>query len=325
MSEAAGPLISVRDLVTWFPIRKGVFQRVHAWVRAVDGVSLDIPSGRTLALVGESGCGKTTVGKSILRLTKPRRGSIHFAGQDILPLSRKALLPLRRRMQIIFQDPGNSLDPRMFVRDIVGEGLKSFGLTTNPTEYRDRVVSLLERVEMTADALMRYPHEFSGGQRQRICIARALAVDPDFIVCDEATSALDVSVQASILNLLKRLQQDLGLTYMFITHDLSVVEYLADRVAVMYLGQIVEENDAAALFRDPKHPYTQALLESAPSLDPDHRELVALEGDVPSPIRPPPGCRFHPRCPLRFDRCDKEDVPLRPVAGGACRCWLAEE
>ncbi len=233
--------------------------------------------------------------------------------------------PVRKRLQIIFQDPANSLDPRMLVRDVVGEGLRSFGMAESEADYRRKVINVLERVELGEDAMYRYPHEFSGGQRQRICIARALAVDPSFIVCDEATSALDVSVQASILNLLKSLQTDLGLTYLFITHDLSVVEYLADRVAVMYLGQIVEENDTERLFRDPQHPYTKALLESAPSMDPDHRELTALEGDVPSPMNPPAGCRFHTRCPQRFERCDQEDVPAFPVVGGTCRCFLREE
>lgn len=318
------PLIEIRELRTWFPVRKGVLQRVHSWVRAVDGVSLSIPRGRTLALVGESGCGKTTVGKSILRLVPPQQGEILYEGRDILPLSPSELRVVRQQMQIVFQDPANSLDPRMFVQDIVGEGLRSFGLVEDGDSYRKRVIELLGRVGLGRDALTRYPHEFSGGQRQRICIARALAVNPGFIVCDEATSALDVSVQASILNLLKQLQEELGLTYLFITHDLSVVEYLADRVAVMYLGQIVEENDTESLFRNPRHPYTQALMDSAPSFDPDHRELVVLEGDVPSPISPPVGCRFHPRCPKRFERCDQENAPLYPVTGGNCRCFLSE-
>ncbi len=320
MPEA--PLIEIENLKTWFPVRKGVFQRVHAWVRAVDGVSFAIPRGGTLALVGESGCGKTTVGKSILRLVEPRSGSIRFDGEDLLALGTKPLRPLRKRFQIIFQDPANSLDPRMLAYDIVGEGIRSFGLAKGESDIRQRVESTLDRVGLGREAMMRYPHEFSGGQRQRLCIARALAVEPDFIVCDEATSALDVSVQASILNLLKSLQQEMGLTYLFITHDLSVVEYLADRVAVMYQGQIVEENDAATLFEHPRHPYTEALLRSAPSLDPDQRELISLEGDVPSPMNPPSGCRFHARCLKRLGLCDKKDVPSFEVPGGTSRCFL---
>lgn len=319
-----GQLLSVRDLTTWFPIRKGLLQRVKGHVQAVDEVSFDVRRGQTLALVGESGCGKTTVGKSILRLVEPRGGSVQFQDQELLGLSRAAMRPVRRQLQIIFQDPANSLNPRMLVRDILAEGLHSYHRSDTPAERERRIHQVMERVGLPDDALTRYPHEFSGGQRQRICIARALAVEPSFIVCDEATSASDVSVQASILNLLKSLQSDLGLTYLFITHDLSVVEYLADRVAVMYLGQIVEENDTETLFSNPRHPYTKALLESAPSLDPDQRALPSLEGDVPSPIRPPEGCRFHTRCPLRFERCDTEPVPALPVPGGTCRCFLAE-
>ena len=315
-------LIEVRELKTWFPVRKGVLQRIHAWVRAVDGVSFGISRGQTLALVGESGCGKTTVGKTILRLVPARSGSIAFDGTDLLALRGDGLQALRKRMQIVFQDPANSLDPRMLVRDVVAEGIRSFGLLEAGETIEGRVARVLERVGMGEEALLRYPHEFSGGQRQRICIARALAVEPDFIVCDEATSALDVSVQASILNLLKSLQQEMGLTYLFITHDLSVVEYLSDRVAVMYVGQIVEENDTAELFARPRHPYTEALLRSAPRLDPDQRELVSLEGDVPSPMHPPAGCRFHPRCPRRFAPCDREQPPAFAVPGGACRCFL---
>lgn len=316
------PLLSVRDLKTWFPIRAGLLQKVREHVRAVDGVSFDVPPGQTLALVGESGCGKTTVGKSILRLVEPHEGSIRFQDTELMGLSRSEMRPIRRHLQIIFQDPANSLNPRMRVRDILAEGILSFHRRESAPDRERRIRGALERVGMGDDAMDRYPHEFSGGQRQRICIARALAVEPSFLVCDEATSALDVSVQASILNLLKSLQRELGLTYLFITHDLSVVEYLADRVAVMYLGQIVEENDTESVFRHPRHPYTQALLESAPSLDPDQRHLPALEGDVPSPIRPPDGCRFHTRCPLRFDRCHREPVPDYPVPGGTCRCFL---
>lgn len=322
--NAEATLLEVRDLHTWFPIRTGLLQRVTGYIRAVDGVSFAIPRGRTLALVGESGCGKTTVGKSILRLHEPQRGAIAYEQTDLLRLRRRRFMPYRRRMQIIFQDPANSLNPRMLVKDIVAEGLRSFRLTDSPEEELDAAAAALDRVGLGQDALWRYPHEFSGGQRQRICIARALAVEPEFIVCDEATSALDVSVQAAILNLLKSLQDEMGLTFLFITHDLSVVEYLAHRVAVMYLGQIVEENDTVALFRQPRHPYTESLLASAPTLEPDPPPLKALEGDVPSPIRPPAGCRFHTRCPKRFDRCDQELVPLFDVPGGVCRCLLWE-
>jgi len=316
------PIIEVKNLMTWFPVKSGVLQRVNAHVRAVDDVSFSIPKGKTLALVGESGCGKTTVGKTLLRLIKATSGEVIYNGVNLLELSNKDLLPYRKKLQIVFQDPANSLNPRMLVKDIVGEGLRSFKITTGKEEYEARVAEVLELVGLGPDTLYRYPHEFSGGQRQRICIARALAVNPEFIVCDEATSALDVSVQASILNLLKDLQNRLGLTYLFITHDLSVVEYLADRVAVMYLGQIVDEADTETLFRDPKHPYTQALLKSAPSLDPDHRELIALGGEVPSPMNPPPGCRFHARCEKVFDPCATEEPDFYDVPTGRCRCFL---
>lgn len=315
-------LLDVKGLKTYFPVRRGVLQRTVGYVRAVDGVSFSIRRGATLALVGESGCGKTTVGKSLLRLIEPNGGEVYFKGKDLLKLKNEELLPFRKQMQIVFQDPANSLDPRMQVKDIVAEGIRGFHLGSSARDLPRRVVTALEHVGLSDDVLYRYPHEFSGGQRQRICIARALAVEPEFLVCDEATSALDVSVQASILNLLKGLQSDLGLTYLFITHDLSVVEYFADRVAVMYLGQIVEEGEAKTIFQEPKHPYTKALLESAPSLDLEHRELKVLGGEVPSPIDPPGGCRFHKRCPKRFERCDKESPPLYDVVAGQCRCFL---
>ena len=315
-------LLDVRDLRTYFPVRQGVLQRVRGYLRAVDGVSFSIRRGETLALVGESGCGKTTVGKSILRLLEPITGEVYFKGSNLLALNRNELLPLRKQMQIVFQDPANSLDPRMLVKDIVAEGVRSFRLASSVQDVRQRVVTALEHVELSEDALYRYPHEFSGGQRQRICIARALAVEPAFVVCDEATSALDVSVQASILNLLRQLQAELGLTYLFITHDLSVVEYLADRVAVMYLGQIVEEAETQTLFEEPKHPYTKALLASAPSLDPADRELAVLGGEVPSALQPPSGCPFHQRCPERFEPCDRESPSLYDIAEARCRCFL---
>jgi len=319
-------MIEVRNLKTWFPVRKGLFQRTAGHVRAVDGVSFKIKRGETLALVGESGCGKTTVGKTILRLVQATEGEVLYNGEDVLSMDSRSLLEARKKLQIIFQDPASSLDPRMFVRDIIGEGLRSFGITKTKADYEQRVKDVLEKVELDASAMDRYPHEFSGGQRQRICIARALAVNPDFIVCDEATSALDVSVQASILNLLNQLQDDLGLTYLFITHDLSVVEYLADRVAVMYLGQIVDESESGELFRNPKHPYTRALLDSAPSMDVDQRDLVALGGEIPSPMNPPPGCRFHGRCPkMQAGVCDRGHIDFRPVEGGRSRCVLFPE
>ena len=323
-SGATAPLIEVRDLVTWFPVRKGLFQSVVGHVRAVDGVSFQVEAGKTLALVGESGCGKTTVGKTLLRLVPATSGQALYHGRDILAMGRAELLQARKKLQIIFQDPANSLDPRMLVRDIVGEGLRSFRITHGRQETEAKVAEVLELVELDPSVMWRYPHEFSGGQRQRICIARALAVEPDFIVCDEATSALDVSVQASILNLLKSLQDRMGLAYLFITHDLSVVEYLSDRVAVMYLGQVVEEADSETLFSDPQHPYTQALLRSAPSLDVDHRDLVALGGEIPSPMNPPRGCRFHTRCDQVFDRCRTEDVPMYERPRQRCRCFLAD-
>jgi len=319
------PLIEVRDLKTYFPVRQGLFQKVVNHVRAVDGVSFGVQPGQTLALVGESGCGKTTVGKTILRLIPATAGEVLYRGQNILNMSKADMLAVRRKIQIIFQDPANSLDPRMLVRDIIGEGLKSFNMVSGRQEYQDRIAHVLEQVELDPSVMMRYPHEFSGGQRQRICIARALAVEPEFIVCDEATSALDVSVQASILNLLKQLQAKMGLTYLFITHDLSVVEYLSDRVAVMYLGQIMEESATTTLFNHPEHPYTEALLRSAPSLNVDQRDLVALGGEIPSPMNPPPGCRFETRCAKAFHRCSQELVPLYPKGDGVSRCFLSAE
>jgi len=319
------PLIEVRDLKTYFPVRQGLFQKVVNHVRAVDGVSFGVQPGQTLALVGESGCGKTTVGKTILRLIPATAGEVLYRGQNILNMSKADMLAVRRKIQIIFQDPANSLDPRMLVRDIIGEGLKSFNMVSGRQEYQDRIAHVLEQVELDPSVMMRYPHEFSGGQRQRICIARALAVEPEFIVCDEATSALDVSVQASILNLLKQLQAKMGLTYLFITHDLSVVEYLSDRVAVMYLGQIMEESATTTLFNHPEHPYTEALLRSAPSLNVDQRDLVALGGEIPSPMNPPPGCRFETRCAKAFRRCSQELVPLYPKGDGVSRCFLSAE
>jgi peptide/nickel transport system ATP-binding protein len=322
MSEA---LLRVEDLRVWFPIRRGVLQRTVGWVRAVDGVDLDVPAGRTLALVGESGCGKSTVGRALLRLVEARTGRLLFEGRELRGLSESELHPYRRAMQIVFQDPLGSLDPRMRVRDAIAEGMQSFGIGADERERTERVASLLARVQLDPAQMWRYPHEFSGGQRQRICIARALAVGPRLLVCDEATSALDVSIQAQILNLLRDLQAELGLAYLFITHDLGVVRYLADRVAVMYLGQIVEESATERIFSDPRHPYTRGLLAAVPSVDPARRGARArVRGDVPSPAAPPPGCRFHPRCPEAFERCPREEPRLYDVGDGVSRCLLEE-
>jgi oligopeptide/dipeptide ABC transporter ATP-binding protein len=321
---SAEPILRVEGLRTWFPIRQGVFRRVTGHVRAVDGVDLAVPAGGTLALVGESGCGKTTVGRSILRLVEPQEGRVWYDGTDLLRLSPAALRPYRRHLQIVFQDPMASLDPRLRVRDSIAEGMVAFRIGANARERTERVAGLMRRVGLDSDQMLRYPHEFSGGQRQRISIARALAVEPRLIVCDEAISALDVSIQAQILNLLRDLQQELGLSYLFITHDLSVVRYLADRVAVMYLGQIVEERAAEALFAEPEHPYTRGLLDAVPSIDPASPGVQArVRGDVPSPARPPAGCRFHTRCPEVFERCKVEAPLAYPVDGGMSRCFLA--
>jgi peptide/nickel transport system ATP-binding protein len=319
-------LLRVEGLRTWFPIRAGVLRRTVGFVKAVDGVDLAIGPGETLALVGESGCGKTTVGRSILRLVEAREGRILHDGADLLTLSRRALRPHRRRIQVVFQDPAASLDPRLRVRDAVAEGMQAFGIGANEAERTERVAALLRRVQLDPDQMERYPHEFSGGQRQRICIARALALEPGLVICDEATSALDVSIQAQMLNLLRDLQQQLGLAYLFITHDLGVVRYLADDVAVMYLGQIVERAETGAIFEDPRHPYTRGLLSAMPSLDPARRSPPPrVLGDVPSPARPPAGCRFHTRCPEAFERCSREAPEPVATPSGEARCFLAGE
>jgi peptide/nickel transport system ATP-binding protein len=318
-------LLRVEELRTWFPIQRGLLQHTVGWVRAVDGVSFEVPAGRTLALVGESGCGKTTVGLSILRLVEPRAGRVLFDGDDLAALSSQEMRARRRELQIVFQDPLGSLNPRMRVRDTIAEGMQSFGIGSSESERTDRVAALLERVKLDPRQMWRYPHEFSGGQRQRLCIARALAVEPRLVICDEAVSALDVSIQAQILNLLGELQQDLGLAYLFITHDLSVVRYLADEVAVMYLGQIVERGGTERIFETPRHPYTRGLLAAVPSVDPQRRSAAAqVLGDVPSPAHPPAGCRFHTRCPEAFDRCSEEAPEFFAVEGGRSRCFLNE-
>ncbi len=304
-SDRGADLLRVTDLEIHFPIQSGLFKRVSGRVRAVDGVSLAVGVGHTLALVGESGCGKTTVAKGILQLIRPTAGSVRFAGVELTTLRGRALRRRRRDFQIIFQDPFSSMNPRMMIGDIVEEGMVALGLVTDRDARRARVEELLGQVGgLPARARERYPHEFSGGQRQRICIARALAVDPKLIVCDEPTSALDVSVQAQILNLLKRLQSELGLSYLFITHNLSVVSYLADEVAVMYLGRIVERGAVGEVLDAPSHPYTEALLSAVPVIDKEsRREVIRLEGDLPTPVNPPVGCHFHPRCPRAMPVC----------------------
>ena len=309
-SQNHKPLLEVRHLKKYFPVRSGVFSRVSAWVKAVDDVSLDIQPSETFGLVGESGCGKTTVGRTILRLMEPTSGEATFEGKNLFSMDAQELRKTRRRMQIIFQDPYSSLNPRMTVGSIISEPLKIHGIAKG-AELDDRVSRLLSRVGLRGEHRSRYPHEFSGGQRQRIGIARALALNPHFIVCDEAVSALDVSIQAQILNLLKDLQDEYRLAYLFITHDLNVVEYLAHRIAVMYLGKLAEVAPAQILFRDSKHPYTQALLSANPVPDPmSQTRPIVLEGDVPSPLNPPSGCRFHPRCPQVMERCKTTDPPL---------------
>jgi peptide/nickel transport system ATP-binding protein len=302
---AAGQaLLHVADLKVHFPIHRGVFQRVVGHVKAVDGVSLDIARARTLALVGESGCGKTTVGKGILQIVPPTSGSVVYDGRELTRLKGGALRSMRRHFQIIFQDPYASLDPRMLVGEILEEGMRAQGIGADRGSRQSKVEALLRHVGLPAEARTRYPHEFSGGQRQRISIARALAVEPELIVCDEPTSALDVSVQAQVLNLLKRLQDELGLSYLFITHNLAVVEYLAHEVAVMYLGRIVERGRVDEVLQNPRHPYTEALLSAVPVIDPGNRRaIIRLQGDMPSPSNPPAGCHFHPRCPQAMDVC----------------------
>ena len=318
------PCIHVNNLRVHFPIVKGILKRTVGHVHAVAGINLAIPKGKTLALVGESGCGKTTLGKAILRLGVPIQGEIRYDDIDLVQLSRSELHPYRRKLQIIFQDPYASLNPRAMVGQTIQEGMITHGIGANRSEREDRVCKLMQRVGLSPDMVSRYPHEFSGGQRQRIGIARCLAVEPEFIVCDEATSALDVSVQAQILNLLMELQDDLNLTYLFITHNLSVVEYLADEVAVMYLGRIVERGTTEEIFDQPKHPYTRALLSTVPKIDPETGiEKIQLEGDVPSPINPPKGCHFHPRCPETMPHCSEaypDEVAFTETH--SCRCYL---
>jgi peptide/nickel transport system ATP-binding protein len=312
----SAPLLEVNDLKKHFQIGGGLFRR-RAFVYAVDGVSFTIARGETLALVGESGCGKSTVGRAILRLFDITAGQVVLDGRRIDDLSAATLRPLRRRVQVVFQDPFSSLNPRMRVRDILAEPIRNFGLARSAREIEARVAALMDKVRLPRDAVDRWPHEFSGGQRQRIGIARALAAEPDLIVCDEAVSALDVSVKAQIVNLLQDIQQELGLALLFISHDLAIVEHMTHRVAVMYLGKIVEVAPKRAIFAAPRHPYTKALLSAVPVPEPGAaRERIILKGDVPSPINPPKGCRFHTRCPYAFDRCRSEEPTLRPTEHG---------
>jgi oligopeptide transport system ATP-binding protein len=318
-----GALVQVRGLKKYFPITQGIIiQRKVADVKAVDGLDFEIQKGETLGLVGESGCGKSTTGRAILQLYRPTAGSVIFQGKDLVKLQGEDLRKMRRNMQMIFQDPYASLNPRMTVGDIIGEPLEVHNIAKGK-EKKERVQELLQTVGLNPYFVNRYPHEFSGGQRQRIGIARALAVQPDFIVCDEPISALDVSIQAQIINLLEELQTKFNLTYLFIAHDLSVVRHISDRIAVMYLGKIVELTDRDTLYKNPLHPYTKALLSAVPIPDPvveEKRERIILTGDVPSPVKPPSGCRFHTRCPIAIDKCKSVDPDFRDAAGGH---WVA--
>ncbi|MEN5082552.1 dipeptide ABC transporter ATP-binding protein [Bosea sp. TWI1241] len=311
------PILEVNDLKKHYPIRGGLLSGITANVYAVDGVSFSIARGETLSLVGESGCGKSTVGKAILRLFDITSGQVVLGGQRIDQLSAAKLRPLRQRVQVVFQDPFSSLNPRMKVRDILAEPITNFGILSGREAITERTMQLMDKVGLPRDAVHRWPHEFSGGQRQRIGIARALAAEPEIIICDEAVSALDVSVKAQIVNLLCDLQKELGLALLFISHDLAIVEHMTHRVAVMYLGKIVEMGEKTQIFGAPKHPYTEALLSAVPVPDPTvRRERILLKGDVPSPVNPPKGCRFNTRCPYVFERCRSEEPPLRPMAEG---------
>jgi oligopeptide/dipeptide ABC transporter ATP-binding protein len=326
MNSTNNVLLEVNNLKKYFPITKGIFSKVVNWVRAVDNISFHIKSGETLGLVGESGCGKTTVSRVILRLLEPTEGSVRFDGEDVFGLSSDRLRQLRKEMQIIFQDPYSSLNPRLSVGSIIAEGIGAHKIARG-AKKKELVEDLLEKVGLSAGYYNRYPHEFSGGQRQRIAIARALSLNPRLIICDEPVSALDVSIQAQILNLLSNLKKDFNLSYLFITHDLSVVEHVSDRIATMYLGEIAEIADVGEFYSNPLHPYTIALLSANPSPDPGkRRKAIILKGDVPSPISPPPGCRFHTRCPVAEEICRNEwPGPKEMSNGHMVRCHLVDE
>jgi len=323
----AEKLLEVNNLKKYFPVKAGIFKKTVAHVKAVDDVSFFVNEGETLGLVGESGCGKSTTGRTILRLLEATAGEVIFEGKDVLALDKEDLRNIRRDMQIIFQDPYASLNPRMTVADIVGEPIDIHNLAKNKKERNEKVKDILERVGLGSEYMRRYPHEFSGGQRQRIGVARALAVDPKLIIADEPVSALDVSIQAQVINLLQDLQKEFGLTYLFIAHDLSVVKHISDRIAVMYLGKIVEMADKGDLFNEPMHPYTQSLLSAIPEADPTKKkDRIILEGDVPSPVDPPSGCRFHPRCPKAFDKCSVEEPVFKNYGDNHfAACHLLEE